>query len=118
MQEAKIKNILQKAKKHISDPDLIIDPYDLTFVWVSDNFCNITRYSKSEIIGEQFFKISTRRPDEAKQIEMEIIKTDSVKQIKLPIKTKDGTEMIVLGKSCNIYFDGQPFMAGNILKRL
>ena len=53
MNQDNLNDLLAKANEKIADPDVIVDVYDMTYVWVSKHQCSITGYSEDEQIGQQ-----------------------------------------------------------------
>lgn len=48
MNQEETGQLLLKAQEYIPAPDVIIDVYDMTYVWVSDYHCQVTGYTKEE----------------------------------------------------------------------
>jgi hypothetical protein len=54
MSSPDIKLLLEKANQMINDPDVIIDLFDLSFVWVGAKLVKLLGYPKSEILEKPF----------------------------------------------------------------
>jgi PAS domain S-box-containing protein len=110
-----IEEILKKANEKVKDPDVIVDPYDLSYVWVSEKFCRITGYSKAELAGKQIIDVSARKKDDVKRIEMEIMGSNSGKPMSVPLRTKGGKRIEFKGAAYHIDFRGQPYVVAKLM---
>ncbi len=111
-----LERLLEKAKKKLADFDMIVDPYDLSFVWVSEKICKMIGLSEAEAMATQMIEIHTGQEEEVRRIESEFSCPFPDKQVKLPIRTKDGKELHINTKASCFEFDGQPYVIGKILE--
>ncbi len=111
-----VDKLLEQAKKKLHDLDLIVDPYDLSFVWVSSKVCKLIGYSEKEALATQMIEVHTGQEEEVKRMEMEFSCPFPEKQMNLPIRTKDGIELKLTTKTVCFEFDGQPYVIGKILE--
>jgi hypothetical protein len=114
MNQENIKKMLKKANEYIKDLDVVIDPYDMTYVWVSDNQCNISEYSAAEQIDKQIaMNISIEHKDVRNTI-IEDITNNTLSEKKLFLKTKTGEEKILMVESMSLLYNNQPYLIGRI----
>jgi len=112
-----INALLEKTKEKIPNPDIVIDPYDLTFVWVSEKYCELTGYSKTELINTQVFSAADMKPEELRQIKMEMISQKNIVTREMPLKTKTGEQIIIKAKDALITFQGNPYIVGTLIEK-
>lgn len=111
-----VRQLLEYAKQFIENPDLIVDPYDLTYVWVSKKFCNISGYSSSELVGEQLLKFEDYKNVEPWRIESKMVTPNKKIRINSLLLVKNGPNVKINGYGRSFEFDNQPYMAGKILE--
>jgi len=105
--------LLKMANEEIENPDVLIDPFDLTFIWVCDKTCEKTGYGKNELDGKSMFTIC---PEYKPKTEMEVnMITDPAKERNIPIVTKEGKHIIFHVKSVPIKPQDYPVLAGKIM---
>lgn len=111
--------LLAEAKKYIGEPDYIVDLYDLTFIWASDNGLQLVGRPKEDIgkvrsvdiiaFNEQFDEAAFR-----KQLAERIGARHG--EMVLPIKIKDdGTAKMTIEYQVFI-FKGGWYIVGKVLK--
>ena len=108
--------ILKKAEEKIPNPDIIVDPFDLTFVWVSKRYCELTGYHEAELIDKQIFFTSTQEEEKARKMETDMLSEKSRKKMQIPIKTKSGKVLIAEVEDTIINFENHPYMAGRLIR--
>lgn len=91
-------DFIYKEYKEALDKTAIVSKADLTgkITYVNDNFCNLTGYSKDELIGKSHSIL--KHPDSNSQIFKELWKTILEKKVwqgELKNRKKDGTAYIV-----------------------
>ncbi len=109
-----IQKILAKAKEKISEPDVIIDPYDLTYVWVSDKMCDLFDYTAEELIGKQIREFQHGKKD-PREVEVEMAESKSLIPVDFSIKHKSGKEINIKGEGISFEFEEQPYLVGKIV---
>jgi len=108
--------LLAEANKIIKGPDVIIDPYDLTYVWVSKKICKIFEYSCDDIISKQLTEFEIYNKRQPREIEMEMIDSDKPIEINSFVKTKSGKKIRFMGEGQGFKFGGHPYLVGKIKK--
>ncbi|MBN2422723.1 PAS domain-containing protein [Candidatus Woesearchaeota archaeon] len=108
--------LLKKVREKMQNPDIIVDPYDLTFVWVSEGYCKLTGYSCSDLIDKQLFFTSVQTKDTARKMEMDMLSKRESDIKEIPIKKKTGKVVIAKVKDIIINFENHPYMAGKLIK--
>lgn len=108
--------ILALTKGELQNPDAIIDPYDLTFLWVSKKCCELSGYTEKELIGKQIFVTCPKYKDPT---EMEVnMQSDPPKERLIPIIKKDGKKITFKIKSVAVKMGDSPYHVGEILEVL
>lgn len=106
--------MLSAAREHFSDLDAIINPYDLSFVWVSYKYVNLTEFSDEELVGNPIFRVCPRymSPEE---IENNLMMERPIEQ-ELPIITKSGKNLKFKWLTKCITFEEKKYCIGKILE--
>ena len=107
--------LLKKAKTTLKDVDIVVDPYDLTFIWVSDKLCRLSGFEQDKLVGQQIFALDIRGQPATKEIELMMMRADENNVIEVPVKTKDGKDIIVKIQAISITFKDQPYMVARIV---
>ena len=108
--------LLAKVREKMKEPDIVVDPYDLTFVWVSKNYCKLTGYSEDELIDKQLFFTSTQDKNKLREMELELLSEKVGDKKEIPIKTKSGKILIARVEDVIVNFEDHPYMAGRLLE--
>lgn len=63
--------VLEKAKELLGEPDMIIDLYDFTILWMSSELEKLLGYAKDEIVGKTIMEAFALKDEEkrAKAVE-------------------------------------------------
>jgi hypothetical protein len=101
-------SLVSEAKKHMENPDAIIDPLDLTFAWVSDEAAASFGYSASEIINKQIFDYTFLDPKNVREIAMSFIY--GLFKHEIPIKTRDGKKLVKKIKYSKFEFENYSYL--------
>jgi len=108
--------LLEEAEKKIKGPDVIVDPLDYTYCWVSARHAKLLGYTAREMVDEQVFHFTALPVTaEAKnKLMLTMAKPSGVTQI--PLKTKGGKRMLVKFRHAVFEFEGSPYMAAKAIK--
>jgi hypothetical protein len=104
-----IDKLLGIANNHITDPDTIIDPYDMTYVWLSQN----AQKFLGDIVGKRV-AMDSRSPDGSAdygRLDMVSALNDTKSgRRKIVVQSGSGQrrEMLIAYKI--IDFEGQPYL--------
>ncbi len=111
-----IDSLLAAAKKKIKNPDIIIDPYDLTYVWLSDKFCQLSDYTCAELIGKSSQTIEDFADQELREIETEMAYSQDKVPVESVLTKKDGSKIQIKGYGYSFTYQNDPYMVGKIVK--
>ncbi len=103
------------AKNKISNPDVIVNGYDLTLEWISPKLSKIIGYDEAEIREKQTIALHSDSPEQARQTEMAILTTDNKIIKEISVKTKNNELVNIKFNICHFSFEEDPFMVGRIL---
>ncbi len=105
--------LVKEARKHIDDPDAIIDPYDLTFVWVNEKAAKSFGYSASEMTDKQVLDFTLLPRTKVMKITLTLL--HGLFKQEIPIKTKGGKRVDKRIKYKVIRFEGCPYFVTKFL---
>ena len=107
--------LLTEAKKHISDPNYIVDLYDMSLAWVSPNPEYDAGYSVSDLInqdGSQFMDSTSK--DQLHQENMARALKDHGFD-KITIKTKSGQKVTLDVEYKTFSFNNTMYSVGKVI---
>ena len=107
--------IFNGITRKIKNFDVVIDPYDLTYMWVSKKFCKIIGYDPEELIGEQIFKVIDRDKNDTRKIEFDMLGDESGTKREHSMKRKDGTTIKLMAQDNYIEINSKPYLVGTII---
>jgi hypothetical protein len=111
-----IEKILEEANKYIKDPDVIIDVYDMTYVWTSIYHCEVTGYSKAEQTNMRIAVNSQlENGGDTHQMAAETMNPYKPFERKMIITTKTGDTKTAEINGIVIEFDNQPYIIGKMI---
>lgn len=111
-----IKGLLKEANKYIKNPDNIIDPYDMAFVYVSKKLKklhgkNFENTQISSLVEDAEGKKNFEKMD------LNAVTIDyKVKEKKIIIQTKPNEKRKALINYVVIKFDNQPYLVTKMIK--
>ncbi len=111
-----IQELLKEANKHIPDPDVIIDVYDMTYAWVSQKHSTITEYTKEEQINTRISEISQLKHGDTNNTAPEALTPNQKFTQEMILTTKSGKKKEAEVAGIVIEFNNQPYLIGKILK--
>lgn len=109
------KRLITEAGNVIEDPDIIIDVYDMTFVWVSDKILKISGMKKEDFINKQVFEYDRRKRLDIKKLQFTMLSKLSLTHT-VPVKTKNERLLKIKLKAYNVSIDGNPYIVEKIKK--
>ncbi|MFZ5364348.1 MAG: hypothetical protein ACOZAG_02610 [Patescibacteria group bacterium] len=116
MDQENLKKLLEKANEYLKNPDNIIDPYDMTFVWVSEE---ITEKVGRNLVGERVVSTSEdpQGIDDFRVMAAGAATVDyKVKEKEILIKTGPNEKRKALVNYVFIEFDNQPYLVTKRIK--
>jgi hypothetical protein len=116
MSDSEKNQLLEEAKKEISDPDVIVSVYDLTFQWISTKLGKILEYTPAEIVHEQTMSLHADAEAHARKVETEIASAFRDITKELQVKTKKGTIINITFDIHHFEHKGDPYMVGKVVK--
>lgn len=116
MADGEKSKLIEEAKKEISNPDVIVSVYDLTFQWISTKLGKILEYDPKEIIHEQTMSIHADSDAHARKVETEIASAFRNITKEIQIKTKKGKIINVEFEIHHFEHEGHPYMVGKVLE--
>ncbi len=111
-----IQELLSKAREKIKDFDVIIDPLDSTYVWVSDKLCDLFGYAAEELIGTQLQNYQKDKSKDTREVELEMLDCKSCMPVNLVVKRKDGGKIDIKGEGLSFECNKQIYLVGKILE--
>jgi hypothetical protein len=108
-------NLLIEANKFIKDPDVIIDVYDMTYVWVSAYHCEVTGYTKEEETDMRIEINSEIINGSAQSMAPESTQPYKPFETKVIITTKTGEKKAAKTQGIVIQFIDQPYLIGKMV---
>jgi len=106
----KIKEVLKKAEEIMPDFDTIIDIFDMSFIYVSEESARIAGYTPEEMINEPIHQFMNIPATDGESFQNVMMKTMVGGNIEIPIKKKDGREMRIIMNFKTIEIDNHPFI--------
>lgn len=87
------KDLLLESKKYIDNPDIIIDMYDFSVEWMSDDAIQMLGKPRSEVIGKIAYFLEDLPMKKAQELSVkDMEKREGINEY--PVKTKRGTILI------------------------
>lgn len=114
MENTKIHLLLDEASKYIQNPDVIIDVYDMTYVWVSSFHCEVTGYSNEEEVNMRIAGNSQLVNGDTRQMAPETSEPYKPFDRDVIITTKNGERKIAKVHSIVIEYERQPYLVGKM----
>jgi len=111
-----IKKLLKEGEKYIKNPDVIIDVFDMTYVWVSKYHCKITEYTEKEQINMQIAVNSQLVNGDTRTMALEVGIPYQPFERMMIITTKTGKKKMSNVQGIVINFNGQPYIIGKMNK--
>lgn len=111
-----IKKLLEEANKYLKNPDVIIDPYDMTFVWMNEK---ILRRAGKNLVGERVASTSEDPYgiEDFRVMSAEVMTVDhKVRKKEILIKMGPGKKRKALINYVMIKFDNQPYLVTKVIK--
>ena len=105
--------ILDEAKKHLSDFDFIVDLFDLQFIWANQNVSDIIGFSKDEIIKKHVLDLLVINENEYRRSLVERM-TKGSGNVDLIMKRKDNTHVSLSIQFCTMSFNGGEYLIDKI----
>ena len=102
--------LLEKANSYLKDPDTIIDPYDMTYVWVSKSAMMLLG---DNVVGKRVSmdsKSADGTQDYGRSHLPAAMNTSNVGRRKIIIKTKSNELKELLIDYIIILFENQPYL--------
>jgi hypothetical protein len=109
-----IENFLDVANKYIKNPDVIIDVYDMTYIWTSAYHSEITGYTKEEQTNMRIAKNSQLVNGDTSQIAEEVMIPNTPFVRKIIITTKTGEKKVADIEGIVIEINNQPYLIGKM----
>lgn len=108
--------LFQKAKEYISNPDIVVNLYDFSVVWLSPRAQKMSGYSEKELSGEliRITDIFGFKEDEAIKTVWKDTKTEGERHF--VAKMKDGKQYEVVIHFFAFKFGDTPYRVGEIKK--
>ncbi len=116
MDPANVKELLEKANKYLKDPDAIIDPYDMTFVWVSEER---TKKFSNDLVGERVASTSedAHGIQDFGKMSMEATTPDyKVREKEIILHVGPNEKRKALINYVVIEFGGQPYLVTKVIR--
>ena len=108
-------SILHEAKQYIEVPDIIIDLYDLTLVWISPRLKKLSGYKDEDLINKQSTDFLVGTLDQRRQVLYDRIVREKGKG-EFVAKAKSGEIMNIETKFKVFEFDGVQYVASHVVK--
>ena len=114
MDKINVKKLLEIANKYLKDPDTIIDPYDMTFVWLSEKS---KKYAGNQV-GKQIASVSK---DPGGKIDFQSLNVEAgtidynIKKKKIAIQVGSEYKNVWIN-SVVIEFNNQPYLVSKFIK--
>jgi len=117
MDDKHVKELLEEAKKYIKDPDSIIDPYDMTHVWVSER--GQARFGK-DVAGHKVASTSEHPEglEDFRQMSLDAVTMDGkVKEKKILLNLGEEKKLVLINYIV-IEYNRQPYLITKVMKYL
>lgn len=105
---------LKKAKELMSGYDTIIDFYDMTFIYISEESAKMSGYTSKEMIDQPISKFMTINPESEEF--RKVIQGTVSGEATIPIKTKSGEEIKVPMSFLTVKVGEHPFLVTKAAK--
>ncbi len=105
--------LLKKARELFDEPDVIIDLFDMTFIWVSQHILDISGYSEDEMLGKQVMEFFSGFNIENNETLKRLMKTSHGKMNILAVG-KDSKDIKINAEFYTIQHDDGYFHIGKI----
>lgn len=105
-----VQGALKVAKSKLEGFDTLIDLFDMTFVYITEEAAALSGYTPKELLGKQISQFMAV-PHKTASFRQTIMKTLIGGRVEIPIRTKDGKEKIVNMVHTVVEVNGHPFLA-------
>jgi PAS domain S-box-containing protein len=107
--------VLEKARELCGKPDMIIDLYDFTVVWMSDELEKILGYKKGEMIGKTIMETFALKEEEKRKKAIEHMSKEHGFMNSF-LKAKDGNKIRFDVEFYTVEFKGGFYHIGKKVK--
>jgi len=111
-----IRKLVENASEKIEDPDVIIDPLNFTFHWVSKRHAKLLGYSVEELEGKEVFPFTNLPTTDEEKGQLMVTMGMPEGKTMIPLKTKDGRVIVVEFRHIRFEVEGKPFMVAKLVQ--
>ncbi len=110
------KKVLEIAEKKLPGFHVIIDLFDMTFVYVTKEGAEVNGYTQEEMMGHSISEfMSVKNQDES--FRQTIMKTMIGGIVRIPIRQKSGKEVFIEMKHVVVELEGHSFLVTKSLQK-